>query len=127
MNGTKYLFDTCAVVDFIHGERGFCHRQYDFDNATQFVSLIARMEVLAYPGMTPQEELARRRFLAGVIVVPITGGIEETAITIRKSTKIKLPDCIIAATAIILDAILLTSDAMLLKLSMPGLRIQNTN
>ena len=127
MSGIKYLFDTCAVVDFIHAERGFKNRQYDFDEAPQFVSVIARIEVLAYPGMTVEEELARRRFLAGVTLVPITGSIEEQAIAIRKAVKIKLPDCIIAATALVMDAVLLTSDTTLLKLSWPGLRIQNTN
>ena len=127
MSGIKYLFDTCAVVDFIHAERGFGHWQRDLDNAPQFVSVITRMEVLAYSGMTPQEELARRRFLADTTVIPISDDIEEAAIAIRKSAKIKLPDCIIAATAIVLDAVLLTSDDLLLKLSWPGLRIQNTN
>ena len=127
MNGIKYLFDTCAVVDFIHAARGFGNWPRDFNNTPQFVSVITRMEVLAYPGMTPKEELARRRFLADTIVMPMSADIEEAAIIIRKSTKIKLPDAIIAATAIVLDAVLLTSDAMLLKLAWPGLRIQNTN
>jgi predicted nucleic acid-binding protein len=54
-------------------------------------------------------------------------GIEEAAIAIRKSSKLKLPDCIIAATAIALDAVLLTSDATLIKLAWPGLHTQNTN
>ena len=38
---------------------------------------------------------------------------------------VKLPDCIIAATSIVLDAILLTDDDELLKLSHPGFRVQN--
>ena len=127
MSGIKYLFDTCAVVDFIHAARGFGHRQCEFNNAPPFVSVITRMEVLAYPSMTPKEELARRRFLADTTVVPISADIEEAAIAIRKSTKMKLPDAIIAATAVVLNAVLLTGDAMLLKLAWPGLRIQNTN
>ena len=127
MSGIKYLFDPCAVVDFIHAARGFGHRQCEFNNAPPFVSVITRMEVLAYPSMTPKEELARRRFLADTTVVPISADIEEAAIAIRKSTKIKLPDAIIAATAVVLNAVLLTGDSMLLKLAWPGLRIQNTD
>ena len=38
---------------------------------------------------------------------------------------VKLPDCIIASTAIILDAVLFTDDDQLLSLSWPGLRPQN--
>ena len=77
------------------------------------------MEVLAYPGMTLKEELARRCFLADTTLVPISADSEEAAIAIRKSTKIKLPGSIITATAIVLDAVLLTmtSNDMLLKLS----------
>jgi predicted nucleic acid-binding protein len=126
MNGIKYLFDACAIVDFIHAEKGRGHWRRDINNASPFVSVITRMEVLAYPGMTQKEELARRSFLKDITVVPISADIEEAAIAIRKATKIKLPDCIIAAAAIVLDAALLTSDDMLLKLSWPGLRIQNT-
>ena len=38
---------------------------------------------------------------------------------------VKLPDCIVAATSIILNAVLLTDDHHLLNLSWPGLRTQN--
>ena len=38
---------------------------------------------------------------------------------------IKLPDCIVAATSIALNAILLTDDDKLLNLSYPCLRTQN--
>jgi len=48
--------------------------------------------------------------------------VEQKAIEIRRSTSVKLPDCIVAATSIILDAILLTDDKHLLNLSWPGLR-----
>jgi predicted nucleic acid-binding protein len=51
--------------------------------------------------------------------------IEEEAIKIRKNTKIKLPDCIIAATAIILGAVLLTDDPQLIKLSWPSYMVKN--
>lgn len=38
---------------------------------------------------------------------------------------IKLPDCIIAATSIVLNAVLLTNDDALLKLTCPGYRVRN--
>jgi predicted nucleic acid-binding protein len=43
------------------------------------------------------------------------------AVEIRRTTTVKLPDCIVAATAITLDAILLTDDHVLKKLVWPGL------
>jgi predicted nucleic acid-binding protein len=43
---------------------------------------------------------------------------------LRRSTKIKLPDCIIAATSIVLNAALLTDDDKLLRLTYPGYTAQ---
>ena len=41
------------------------------------------------------------------------------AIALRRTIKIKLPDCIVADTAIALNAILLTADRELLRLEWP--------
>jgi predicted nucleic acid-binding protein len=47
--------------------------------------------------------------------------IVQTAIQIRRSKPgVKLPDAVIAATAVSLDAILVTGDDDLLKLDFPG-------
>ncbi|GHU51681.1 hypothetical protein FACS1894200_12080 [Spirochaetia bacterium] len=50
----------------------------------------------------------------------INGAIKKQTIALRRSTKIKLPDAIIAATSIALNAVLLTHDDQLLKLSWPS-------
>ena len=55
----------------------------------------------------------------------VNEAIEQKAIEIRRATTIKLPDSIIAATAIILDAVLLTDDDRLLSFSWPGLLTQS--
>ena len=54
-------------------------------------------------------------------------GIEQKAIEIRRTTQLKLPDCIVAATSIVLDAVLLTDDDALFNLSWPGLRMRNVS
>ena len=46
-------------------------------------------------------------------------------IALRRSVKLKLPDCIVAATAIVLDSVLLTADKELLRLNWSGLKTQN--
>jgi predicted nucleic acid-binding protein len=58
-------------------------------------------------------------------VVPIDDEIEQKAIELRKTTSLKLPDCVIAATTIVLDAILLTDDDDLLRLSLPEFHVRN--
>jgi predicted nucleic acid-binding protein len=58
--------------------------------------------------------------LGGIEVVAINPLIEVEAIAIRRKRGLKLPDCIIAATAVITNSTLLTSDARLLNLHWPG-------
>jgi predicted nucleic acid-binding protein len=56
----------------------------------------------------------------------LNGIVEKTAIELRRKSKptIKLPDCIVAATAIVLGATCLTSDRHLLNLHWPGYTAQ---
>ena len=48
----------------------------------------------------------------------------DTNAVIFLTTMLKLPDCIVAATAIALNAVLMTADKKLLGLSWPGLQTQ---
>jgi predicted nucleic acid-binding protein len=75
---------------------------------------------MANPGMTADEEAAARNFLAACIFIDIAAEVREKAIIVRRfKKKLKLPDCIIAATAIVLNAALLTSDDQLLRMEWP--------
>jgi predicted nucleic acid-binding protein len=58
------------------------------------------------------------------VVLPIDVAIEKNTILLRRANpKIKLPDCIIAATSIVLNATLLTNDNDLKKLVWPGYQV----
>ena len=79
------------------------------------------MELLSFPGITEDEENRISAFLSKREIIPIDGAIERLAIMFRRKTGRKLPDSIIAATAITLGAILVTNDKHLLELPFPGL------
>ena len=81
------------------------------------VSVISEMEVLSYPALTEAEETTIRRYLANLAIINLTEPIKQTAISLRRQYKLKLPDAIIAATAKELDAVLLTCDQQLLSVS----------
>jgi predicted nucleic acid-binding protein len=117
----KFVFDTNSAIYLLNGDS---FADVNLDDTIQFVSVITRIELHAYPSITPEGELKIRSFLDGITVVPLNDEVEAEAIKIRRASKIKLPDCIIAATAIVLDAALLTRDDGLLKLDWPGLRLQ---
>jgi predicted nucleic acid-binding protein len=121
MNGLtdrRSVLDTNWVVDFTDGKMA------EFPDGTRFVSVITEMELFAAPFLTPKQEQIRRDFLNELIIVPLNERIKQEAIRIRRCGKprLKLPDAIIAATAVILDATLVINDSTMLKLTWPGLR-----
>ena len=125
MNGTNLVFDTCAVVKLLDQKYDLSALDIDVDKAQLLTSIIVRMELLSKRDMTDNEELDIREFLDDLIIVPLDDAIERKAIEIRRAVAVKLPDCIVAATSIILNTVLLTDDHHLLNLSWPGLRTQN--
>jgi len=125
MNGIKVVFDTCAVINLLDQQYDLLSLGINIDEALLLTSIIVRMELLSKRDMQDSEEHDIQEFLDDLIIAPIDEAIEKTAIEIRRATSIKLPDCIVAATSIIFDAILLTDDQHLLELSWPGLRTQN--
>ena len=126
-SGTKVVFDTCAVILLLKDEYGLLSLGIDFNKALRYVSVITRMELMAKHDMKPEEEEAIRSFLADVTVSPLDEEVERKAVEIRRTTNIKLPDCIIAATAIVLDALLITDDTHLLRLSQLDLNVKAIN
>lgn len=71
-------------------------------------SAITRLELFGYPDLTSDEEAALDRLTKELEEVVVTSSVIDRAIRIRKSTRIKVPDAIIAATALEMDAVLMT-------------------
>jgi predicted nucleic acid-binding protein len=124
MNGISLVFDTCAVIKLLDQQYDLNLLGINVDKAQLLTSVIVRMELLSKRNITKDEERDIKEFLDELIVVPIDREIEQKAIEIRRTTSVKLPDSIIAATAIISNAVLLTDDHHLLELSWPDLRTQ---
>jgi predicted nucleic acid-binding protein len=130
MNGTnvpgaKVVYDTCAAVFLLNKDDRMLSIRQDLENGEKYVSVINRMELFAKPDITEGEKQEIDAFLAFTTVILLDDVIEEETIKLRRAnTKIKLPDCIVAATAIVLGAILLTDDDQLKKLVWPGYTVQ---
>jgi predicted nucleic acid-binding protein len=119
MNG-KYLFDTNAIVYYLQGRPEWVDFIDNADMTERTASVITRMELLSYPGISTDEEERIHRFLSDLIVISLSESIESTAIAIRRTARLKLPDAIIAATALRLNATLITGDQHLKNLEWPG-------
>ncbi|MDR2898534.1 MAG: type II toxin-antitoxin system VapC family toxin [Spirochaetaceae bacterium] len=124
MNGIKIVFDTCAVIKLLNRQYDIASLGIDIDEASLFTSVIVRMELLSKRNMSSDEEQGIVTFLDDLTVIPLNEVIQQKAIALRQNTSLKLPDSIVAATAIVLDAVLISDDNHLLSLSWSGLQTQ---
>jgi len=119
MVGAHALFDTNILIDFTHGIPGAQKELLRY--SSRAISIITWIEILA--GVPPNQEAETRGFLTTFRVISITSEISERAITIRRESRIKLPDAIILATAEIEDFLLITRNAKDFKESNPRIRV----
>jgi len=121
----KYLFDTNVWIDAIAG-------RLPADTFLKFVvqaewvgySAITRLELFGFPDLTKPEEEKLAELLKHFVEVGVDSSTVDKAITIRKATRIKVPDAIIAATAIIKECSIVTRNTEDFK-GISGLNIIN--
>jgi predicted nucleic acid-binding protein len=107
MSGDKYILDTNIVLYILNGEEdliSFLNHQY------LSISIITEIELLSFPSVSKQEIREIESFINQLDVVELDDKIKNLTIAIRKKHKLKLPDCIIAATAIANGIPLITAD-----------------
>ncbi len=124
MNG-RFLLDTNAIIYYLQGQPAWMRFVDDTPMTERFASVITRMELLSWRGLTETGENRVKAFLIDMAVVGVTKEVESAAVALRKSAGIKLPDAVIAATALVSDATLITRDQRLCSLDWPGLRTVN--
>ncbi|HED37222.1 MAG TPA: type II toxin-antitoxin system VapC family toxin [Ignavibacteria bacterium] len=74
------------------------------------VSFVTELELLGYPRITGQEDKLIRNFLNDCVVIDLNGQIKNKAVQFRRQYGLKLPDCIIAATACYLGIPIFSAD-----------------
>lgn len=122
----KYLYDTNIFIyylaDDITVNSWFTE---EFLNLHEIlISPIIRIELLSFTGLSKEEEQSIEDLLSQFNTVPLLREIENQTIQIKRQYKIKLPDAIIAATAINQDAFLVTRNVGDFK-EITGLKIEN--
>ena len=116
MSGSKYLLDTNFILGILKSDplvlAEVSSRQIHVGECSY--SAITRLELLGFHNITREEEALIRQKLDRLTYLPLTGSIENVVIDLRQTRKIKLPDAIIAATALCSGIELLTLDRHLL-------------
>jgi toxin FitB len=88
----RILVDSDVLVDHLRGHRRFSRGQDDLH-----VSAITRAELFAGRGT---EERRIRRLLEPMIDLPVDTSVAERAGRLRRTSPLRLPDALIAATAL---------------------------
>jgi predicted nucleic acid-binding protein len=103
----KYLLDTNTIIYFI--DDLLPKTAGDFiESIKSNVSFITRIELLAWQGLQPAEQLKIETFLNTATLHNCEEAVIIRTIAIRKQHKLKLPDALIAATALVYDLTLLS-------------------
>ncbi len=105
----RHLLDTNVWIDAISGKItsvSFFKLTIQADWAGY--SAITRLELFGYPDIKNEEKVKIVELLRDFIEIPVDSNIIDRAIIIRKNSRIKVPDAIIAASAIEHGCLLVT-------------------
>lgn len=121
----EYLMDTNVISGYF--SETLSESALDFlgeviDNIPN-LSVITEIEALSWINADKNKERILREFIGDSTILGVTPQVVQQCVSIRRSRKIKTPDAIIAATAIVNNLILISSDANFE--GVQGLRIIN--
>jgi predicted nucleic acid-binding protein len=73
-----------------------------------FVSAVTELELLSHPGLTEEEIAEIAQLLTSVVVFPLESRLAHLAGYLRRQYRIKTPDSVVAATALLTHTTLVT-------------------
>ena len=121
----RYLIDSNVIVNFTSEK--FPVKAMNFlasvIDEIPNISVITKIETLSWRSAIIQEEESVKAFVNISNIFAFSDMIVDKCIEIRRNCKIKTPDAIIAATAMVYDFTLLTSDFDFKRI--PNLKILN--
>ncbi len=107
--GSRYLIDSNVVIDFLAGKlpkQGHAFVCRIIDEGPN-ISVITKMEILGF-AVTPDVQDILQKLITASLVYSLTESVVKNTIELRKQLRIKIPDAIIAATALTENMVLVT-------------------
>jgi predicted nucleic acid-binding protein len=99
----RYLIDTSGVIKYLNETfppSGLSMLDEIVDNEC-VISFIVEIELQVWDPPNPEDQHVYKSFLSDSITIGVDSDIIREAIRVRKLYKLKLPDAIIAATALV--------------------------
>ncbi len=100
------LADTNSIIYFLKGDP----IMEPYKDQRFSISEISEIELLGVKNISQKDLLARTIIIQNCILYPFIYEIKNLAITLKQRSTLKIPDAIIAATAIHFNLTLLTAD-----------------
>jgi predicted nucleic acid-binding protein len=107
MSGKEILVDTNILLYLLDGNDTIAEM---LNGKNLFISFITELELLGFKKLTKHEEEAIINLLDDCSILPMSNHLKDKCIEIRRKYSLKLPDAIVAATAISFDLPFITSD-----------------
>lgn len=102
--GIAYLIDTNVVIDYLEGllpSNGIKKIDTFLNKGEIGLSVINQIELLSFHSLSPKDTLIIESFIKKCTVISLTRDIAKQTIQLRRLHRKKLPDSIIAATAVV--------------------------
>lgn len=108
MNGNSILSDTNPLIYLLTGNK---KAEEFLDDKQIWISVISEMELFGKKGLSNTELNAINYLVNNCFIAELNTQVKQITKDLLQSYSIRLPDAIIAATAIYLDLPLVTADA----------------
>ena len=106
MNGIDFLADTNFLIYVLEGRQ----EVEIFTGFSFAISFVTEIELLGKRGITKNEKVVIQELLDACLIIDLNATIKAKAIELKQQRKIKLPDSVIASTALYTNLPLLTAD-----------------
>lgn len=118
MSGKRYQLDTNAIVALLKGSTALVELLQDAEWIG--ISVISQIEFLAFSQISEEDRRLFEQFIERVEVINLVAdnnSLIEQIIQIRIQYRLKLPDAIVASSALQARAILVTADKEFVKVT----------
>jgi len=113
MDKIRFMLDTNVIIDTLNNNLDLLAFLQSFPGCEVYINPVVAIEVLAKADMSENEEAAARALLDSFKWAEIDKTVCDIAVQIRRAKELRLPDALIAASAITLNAAVLSNDSHL--------------
>jgi predicted nucleic acid-binding protein len=105
-----YTLDTNAILYYLKDDSQAVSllREVFSHEAPLYISAITELELFSYPSLGAKEEALIEDLLTTISIIPLDSHIARLASFIRRQNRLKVPDSVIAATAMHTGSTLIT-------------------